>query len=233
MKFNLGVAMMALLSLGTINAQEDIDNGEFLKQENFKGLYLGGLAGTNGYGGELKYIFNKRFTIKASYETLNLSVDFDLGQGNMDYATTLDYTSGGISVLVDYNFTRNLYLSAGVLFNDFNPTVAGSPKDMQYGDITIPGDLLGAFEFAVKPDMQVSPYAGIGVRSFFGKKKRVVFHTEVGAFYLGAPQIEIKATGILAPTANPVHEQQGNLEKQVEQYTFLPAVKLGLAVKLF
>ncbi len=203
-------------------------------KKNFKGLYIGGVASTNGWGGELKYIFNKHFTIKSSYETLNFSTDYSFNESDINYDATFDYKTGGISLLGDFNFTRNLYVSAGILFNDFNPQITGhAASDLVYGDITIPASKVGSFEFSINPEMSISPYAGIGIRAFFGKNKRVVFNTEIGMFYMGSPEIEIEATGLLAPTADPAHGQKETFENQLEQYKIYPVLKLNLAVKLF
>ena len=203
-------------------------------QEDFKGFYIGGVLSTNGWGGEIKYILNKRFTIKSSFETLNFSSDYSFNESDIDYDATFDYKTGGISLLGDFNFTRNLYVSAGILLNDFNPKITGqAASDLEYGDITIPASMVGDFDFSIKPGMKVSPYAGLGVRAFFGEKKRVVFNTEVGMSYMGSPEIEIEATGLLAPTADPAHGQKETFENQLKQYKFYPVLKLNLAVKLF
>lgn len=213
------------------NAQDEFPTS---LKENFKGFYVGGVASTNGWGGEVKYIFNKHFTIKSSYETLKFSHDFGFNENDMDYDATFDYKSGGISLLGDFNFTRNLYVSAGILLNDFNPKITGqAASELEYGDITIPASKVGDFAFNIKPEMKVSPYAGLGFRAFFGENKRVVLNTEIGVFYMGPPDIEIEATGLLAPTADPAHGQKETFENQLEQYKFFPVLKLNLAVKLF
>jgi hypothetical protein len=214
-----------------VNAQEKIPT---TYQEDFKGFYIGGVLSTNGWGGEVKYIINKRFTIKSSFETLNLSSDYSFNESDIEYDATFKYKTGGISLLGDFNYTRNLYVSAGILFNDFNPKITGhAASDLEYGDITIPASQVGDFVFSIKPGMKVSPYAGLGFRAFFGEKKRVVFNTEIGMFYMGSPEIEIEATGLIAPTADPAHGQKETFENQLEQYKFYPVLKLNLAIKLF
>jgi hypothetical protein len=228
----LGLVVLTIFSVLITNAQENVPN--IGKTEEFKGFYLGGTASTNGWGGEVKYIFTKRLTAKTGYETLNLSQDFGFSENDIDYDATLDYKTGGIFVLGDFNFTRNLYISTGVLFNSFSPKVNGyAVSDLQYGDITIPASMIGDFELTVTPELTVSPYGGLGIRSFFGKNKTVVLNTEVGFYYLGPPQLDIKATGLLSPTADPVHGQKEKLEYQFEQYKFYPVFKLNLAIKLF
>jgi hypothetical protein len=142
--------------------------------------------------------------------------------------------TGGISLLGNFNFTRNFYLSAGVLFNSFNPKITGdAASGLEYGDIIIPPSMVGDFEFTIEPQLQVSPYGSVGFRSFFGKNKRVVLNTELGMYYMGPPKINISASGLLAPTADPAHGQKEILENQIEQYKFYPVLKLILAVKLF
>ncbi len=223
--------ILLLSSYHLSNAQDKISTNY---KEDFKGLYVGGVVSTNGWGGEVKYIFNKHFTIKSSYETLNFSSDYSFNESDINYDATFDYKTGGISLLGDFNFTRNLYVSAGILFNDFNPQIKGhAASDLEYGDIIIPASKVGDFEFIIKPGMKVSPYAGIGLRAFFGENKRVIFNTEIGMFYMGSPEIEIEATGLLAPTADPAHGQKETFENQLEQYKFYPVLKLNLAVKLF
>lgn len=204
------------------------------ESDNFKGYYLGATGSTNGWGGEVKYLFNKQFTVKSGYETLKLKYDFSFEENDVDYDATMDYKTGGIYLLGDFNYTRNLYISAGALFNQFKPGISGyATSGIQYGDITIPAEMVGEFTFTIKPGLTVSPYASLGARSFFGKQKRVMLNTEIGFYYMGPPEVEIEATGLIAPTADPAHGQKERLEKQIEQYKFYPVFKLTLAVKLF
>ena len=204
------------------------------ESDNFKGYYLGATGSTNGWGGEVKYLFNKQFTVKSGYETLKLKYDFSFEENDVDYDATMDYKTGGFYLLGDFNYTRNLYISAGALFNQFKPGISGyATSGIQYGDITIPAEMVGEFTFTIKPGLTVSPYASLGARSFFGRQKRVMLNTEIGFYYMGPPEVEIEATGLIAPTADPAHGQKERFEKQIEQYKFYPVFKLTLAVKLF
>jgi len=227
----LALIIFAMFGIFNSRAQEVISESD---PDVFKGFYLGGIISTNGWGGEVKYVFNKRFTVRGGYETLNLAYTFDYTQEDIDFETNLDYNTGSVFLLGDFSYTRNLYLSGGVMFNSFNPQVSGyATSGMKYGDITIPASMVGDFTFTITPETKVSPYAALGVRSFFGKKKSVLWTTEVGFFYFGSPQVDIEASGLIAPTADPAHGQKEKLEYQVEQYKFYPVVKMGLAIKLF
>lgn len=227
----LALIIFAMFGIFNSRAQEVIPESD---PDVFKGFYLGGIISTNGWGGEVKYLFNKRFTVKAGYETLNLTENINYHQEEVDFETSIDYKTGSVFLLGDFFYTRNLYLSGGVMFNSFNPVVTGyATSDMQYGDITIPASMIGDFKITLTPELKISPYAALGVRSFFGKKKSVMWTTEVGCFYMGAPEVDIEASGLIAPTADPAHGQKEILEYQIEQYKFYPVVKMGIAVKLF
>lgn len=228
----LGLLTFAIFQLLVTYAQEVVP--ATTNPIDYKGFYFGATISTNGWGGEVKYVFNKRFTVRTGYETLKLSENIDYSQDDIDFETSLDYKTGSIFVLGDFFYTRNLYLSGGVMFNSFSPVITGyATSDLQYGDITIPASMVGDFTFTVTPELKISPYASVGVRCFFGKKKSVLWTTEVGCFYMGAPQVEIEASGLAAPTADPTHGQKENLESQIEQYKFYPVVKMGLTLKLF
>lgn len=226
------IAFLLILITGFSNGQETTPQST--NNSDFHGLYAGGVASTNGWGGELKYLLTKHFTVKAGFEKLNLSYDFSFDENDIDYDATMDYLTGGIFLLADFNYTKNLYVSGGILFNSFKPELTGTAaSSLEFGDISIPASEVGDFHFSLSPDLKISPYGGVGVRSFLGKRKKVALNFETGIYYMGPPQIDIEATGLLAPTADPAHQQKEIFEKQLEQYKFYPVVKLNLAVKLF
>lgn len=232
-KIGLFISLI-LLFIATFNSvAQESDSLENNNVQN-KGMYLGAQASTNGWGFDARYIFNKVITLKLGFERLNFSTSYDFNEGDIDYEAILDYKTGGISLLLDFNYTKNLYISVGGALNLLNPKIKGAAvSEMQYGDITIPASMVGDFVFSLTPSMDVSPYAGVGVRSFIGAKDRVVFSFEIGSYYLGAPNVEIEATGLLTPTADPAHGQAELLESQLSQYKFYPVIKLNLAIKLF
>lgn len=228
----LFMVLLFLVMSMVVLAQEE--NVTPVESENFKGLYVGATISTNGWGGEVKYLFNKRFTVKSGYEAIKLKYDFSFDENDIDYDASMDFKTGGIYLLGDFNYTRNLYISAGALFNKFQPEISGyAVSGFQYGDINIPAEMVGEFTFTIEPGLSVSPYASLGARAFFGKQKRVVLNTEIGCYYMGPPNIEIEASGLIAPTADPAHGQKERLEEQIEQFKFYPVLKLTLAVKLF
>jgi hypothetical protein len=234
MKHNVFIVSIAFLFLSssTVSGEEE----DILLKSHYvnQGLYLGGQASTNGWGFDVRYIINKTITIKTGFERLKLTHDFNFVESNIDFNAELDYKTGGIFLMADFNIINPLYLSIGAAQNTFKPQVKGfAVGDMKYGDITIPSSQVGDFTFTLMPGMKLSPYAGIGLRKFIGEKERASFFFESGLYYLGSPEVEIEANGFLAPTADPAHGQKELLANQFSQYNIYPVVKFSLALKLF
>jgi len=198
------------------------------------GMYLEGQASTNGWGFDLRYMLNKTITLKAGFESLTLTHNFDFVESNIDFDAELDYQTGSVFLMADFNIIKLLYISIGAAQNTFKPQIKGiAVSDMKYGDIIIPSSKIGNFKFTLKPGLKMSPYAGIGLRKFIGTKERASFFFESGLYYLGSPKVEIEASGFFAPTADPAHGQKERIENQFSQYNIYPVVKFSLALKLF
>jgi hypothetical protein len=198
------------------------------------GFFAGGQASTNGLGFNVKYILNKRFTLKTGYETLGFSRSFEFDENDIEYAADLNYNTGGLFLLADFYYTPGLYISGGVIFNKFQPELDGRAiGDLNYGDIVIPASEVGDFNFYFEPEIKTSPYLAIGFRKFSGKAKRVSYHFETGLYFMGNPDVEIETTGLLEPTSSEAHGQERYLEEQFSAYKYYPVVKFDIAVRLF
>ena len=216
-----------------IQAQE-ISENENIQAVHSTGFYLGGQASTNGLGFNLRYMAGKKLTLKTGIESLNLWRNFEFDESDISYNAELNYKTGGIFFLADFFYARSLYLSGGLILNNFQPKLEGvASSDFQYGDIIIPASDVGDFSIHFEPGLKVSPYIGAGIRHFFGKSQSVNFTFETGLYYMGPPQVKIETTGLLAPTSDPDHGQQLLLEDQFSTYKFYPVVKLALAIRLF
>jgi hypothetical protein len=228
----LGLATLFTFMVLLVSAQE-FEQEKPLTAAN-TGLYAGGQASTNGLGLQLGYILGKRITLRSGLETMNLNKSFGFDENDISYNANLKYKTGGVFLMADYYYTTRLYFSAGGVMNSFHPNITGEAAgDLQYGDITIPASEVGEFTFSVEPSLKFSPYLGAGFRKFLGARERVVYNFETGFYYMGAPNIAIEATGLLAPTANPAHGKESYLESQFENYKIYPIVKFNLALRLF
>ncbi len=234
MKQANSIALFIFFLFIVINISARENKPEEQDNINNKGMYLSGQLSTNGWGTDIRYVFNRTFTLKAGLERLNLNSNMDFNESGIDYVLDLDYRTGGIFLMADINYTKNLYITLGAAQNSLNPQIKGeAANDLPYGDIVIPAAMIGDFTFTLSPSMKISPYAGLGFRGFMGAKERVVCFLETGFYYLGPPNIDIEANGLLAPTADPTLGQNEIFEKQFSQYQFYPVIKLNLAIKLF
>ena len=225
----------ALLTTMTLfaNAQDELA-GSLPKYSSYKGFYFGGSASTNGWGFNARYAFNDWFSLKTGFETLSFTYDFDFDEYDIDYVANLDYQTGGILLLADFSYTRNLYISAGVVLNSFNPEVEGfAASDYNFGDIIIPAEDIGTFKISAEPGLKAAPYVGAGYQAFMGRSKRLTFNFETGLYYMGAPDFTIESTGLLAPTSDPSLGQEEYLESQFDAYKIYPVIKLNLAYRIF
>ncbi|WP_167605597.1 hypothetical protein [Maribellus sediminis] len=226
--------MAVLLMYGLhVSAQDDQFPTSY-KTTDFSGFYLGGNASTNGWGFNAKYVFNNWFALKTGFETMNFTHNFDFDENGIDYNAYFDYQSGGVLFLGDFSYTKNLYISTGIIANSFKPAVDGrAVGDYQLGDITIPAEDIGTFSMNMKPGLKVSPYVGAGYQAFMGRAKRLTFNFEMGIYYMGAPVLTIESDGLLSPTSDPAFGQAEYLSDQFSAYKIYPVIKLNLAYRIF
>lgn len=228
-----GLIFVFSLFFSSVYAQNNSESGKNANAET-KGLFIGGQASTNGLGFNLRYMFGERLTLKTGIETLSLNYNFKFDENDISYDAAFDYKTGGLFLLADYFYTKSLYITGGAVLNDFQPKLEGiAASDMKYGDITIPASKVGGFSMQFEPGLKISPYAGIGFRRFIGKKKLVTYNFETGMYYIGPPKVNLDATGLLQPTADPAHGQKQYLENQFSVYKYYPVVKFAIAIRLF
>jgi hypothetical protein len=227
-------SLIFLILCATISAQSQENSTSNKKASTYRGLYLGASASTNGWGVNARYAFNDKFSLRTGYESLSFSYDFDFSESDISYDAEFDFKTGGILLLADYTFTKNLYISGGVIFNSYNPEITGiAVSDLEYGDIIIPAEDIGTFKIEAKSELKVSPYVGAGYQAFMGKRNGVVFRFETGLYYMGPPDLTIEADGLLAPSADPDLGHDEYLEYQFDAYKIYPVIKLNLAIKIF
>ena len=228
----LGLLFLFLCGLNVSHAQENIPKNSLKPQTS--GFYTGGHASTNGLGAHIGYVASTRFTFRTGFETLKLNHNFGFEENDISYEANVDYKTGGVFLLADFYYTKRLYVTIGGLVNSFQPGIKGyATSDFQYGDITIAAEDVGTFGFMVEPELKYSPYAGLGVRRFIGKKQKVLYSFEAGMYYMGAPNLTIETTGLLAPTGDPDQGQEEYLEDQFSAYRIYPVVKFNFAFRIF
>ncbi|MDO5571535.1 MAG: hypothetical protein Q4F97_08770 [Bacteroidales bacterium] len=204
-------------------------NGFTQKSENVFGIGLSG--STNGVGGGLYWQPTSRWKLSLNGEYMpKINVNTEIEESKVTVDLDAKYKTGGVFLTGGYQFLRFMYVVGGVGVNFFNANGIGTPHSIEYGDITLEPSTVGTLTLDVKSGAKIAPYIGIG----FGKqapKRRVSLSAEIGTYYMGAPKLDIVATGMLEPTQEATHIQQ--LQDEFSQFKFYPVLKLSLTIKLF
>ncbi len=186
---------------------------------------------TLGIGGNVYYNVIPKFTVRAGFDAIGVKFNTDINQSDISLKAKFKVRTSGFSVGADYQFLNFMYVAGGIGLFRFKPEGHGIPtSSISFGDIEIKPETIGTLDIKVRQGFSVSPYLGIG----FGKlapKKKVSFAFEIGTYYMGSPKLDIYATGMLEPSADPDHV--ATLQKQFKQYRFYPVVKFSLGIKLF
>jgi hypothetical protein len=235
MKIYLLPCLILFLCTSFLNSSgQDISEPGHEPFDTRKGFYAGGQASTNGLGFNFRYILNRRFSLSTGIETMRVVRNFEINGYGVPFNAKVDYKTGGLFLMGELFYTRSLYLSAGIISNNFQPQAEGSPlSSIRYGDIILQPSTIGTLSVQVEPEYRYSPYAGLGIRRFFDKKQIVSCNFETGLFYMGAPEMHLEATGLFLPTADPANGKEEYLETQFSAYKYYPVVKAGIAVRLF
>ncbi|CAI8219126.1 MAG: Uncharacterised protein [SAR116 cluster bacterium] len=191
-----------------------------------------GKASTSGVGVELGYRFSPKFLVKAGYDSFGLDFNANLESDiNIDLNSTVN--TGTLGLLVDYAIARKLYLSAGLLLNNFETSITGTViEDYQFGDVIISKENLGSISWQIEPASKIAPYLGIGFGRLLGSSKLINSSIEFGVIYQGSTSVGINANGVFSPNSDPSFSQNLVLEGSLESFTLYPVLKLNLALNL-
>lgn len=197
-------------------------------------LGLGLKAGTTGLGADAILRFHPKMDVRAGFDNASYGYDFTFDQNDIVYNAEADIKLGTVSALFDYHPTNWFFISAGAAYNLFKIEVSGmAQEDIPYGDISIPKESIGNFNFTAGPGNKISPYLGLGLGNTLGVSKHVAFAFEMGAFFQGSPDLTVISDGLLAPTSDPAHGKEELFENQISQYNIYPLIKISLSYRIF
>jgi hypothetical protein len=218
-----------------------INDSLFLPKK--KGISIGILGTTNGLGLQIsRQIGHKnKLALKLSgtyflYPIKNLLVTIDGKNiyffGNSLFGTKLlvngEIQLGSANLMLDYHPFKNAFkISTGfaLLFSQLN--FIATPRDsLKQGDISIAPEEQGNIYYGLKTQL-ACPYLGIGLGRAI-PKKRVNLNFEIGVYYVGAPKLNFKTTGMLEPTSL----EEAKLKDNIKNYQLLPVISLTLNIKL-
>jgi len=199
-------------------------------------LAIGVSASTNGIGGWVSTAFNNRFGLRLGFEKMEINInEFDFDLNGQDLAITPNIQSGGISLMADFYALKWLYLSTGFVYSfmDFS-AVATSGSPIVVGDITLTPNDIGELTVGIEPDHRFSPCITIGLGRNIASKKRLAFSLEMGAYFMGAYQVNMSGTKLFEANGDPANIQPLNdALRDISWSGVYPIIKLGLSYRLF
>jgi len=194
-------------------------------------------AGTLGLGAE----FNVGLT-----ETLNLRVGYSL----YDHDDTIDDTDvtydgelklRNATALLDWHaFNGGFRFSFGAVGAGTEVDVVGEPTGGTYeiGDQVFTAAQVGSLRGQIEMGNSVAPYVGIGWGNTVDEGGRVTFLLDLGAVYMGSPEVNLTATcGIAVPAAtclqlqNEVQREEDELADDATDYEWYPVIGIGMAIR--
>lgn len=186
-------------------------------------------AGTGGFGGGVAVgaLPTVNVRVEGSYFTYSRD-DLEL---DGDYRA--DIIAEGrlmlVSALADWHpMGGGFRFSAGAMYNATEGSGSISPDEpVEVGTRTYTPQEIGNLSATIRPGITIAPYGGVGFGRAIGRRVGVLF--DIGAVYLGSPEVDITATGMLAPTAQEAEQIEENLA-WVQVY---PMISLGLTIRPF
>jgi hypothetical protein len=141
-----------------------------------------------------------------------------------------DMSSNTIPLLLAYYpFKNSIHAKIGIAFSSHTTTIDIAPlQNYTYGNLMFASGDIGIISFDVNR-AAIQPYLGVG----YGRtspKKRVGITLDLGCFYHGKPQLKLKATEALSPTAN--ESNQNVLNNAFRTFTLYPFLNLSINVKI-
>ena len=201
-----------------------------LKKEGVPGnTALGIHFGFPGFGADFGYKFNEYFMGRFRFNYLNINLqDFPLNYQGQSLTMNFAMQFSNFDLMMDIHpFGSKFKIIAGVGY--FNKGLiegsGGFTETLTFGEIEFEPADIGVIGLS-NEFPSIAPYLGFG----FGRavpKKGVGFGIEMGSYYMGKPNTEIIATGMMSDTK----EQEEQLRENLSSFRWLPFMSLRLSFK--
>ncbi len=209
--------------------QEESQTIETPKASSDFGLALGVKTNTLGFGGEVIAQIKPKIHLRLGATYFNYKVNMAPYEEFVSGTGTVN--TGGISLLANFHLGRVFFLSAGAIYNLTEARVQGvSAKSVFVGSIEVQPEDVGHVDLSIKPQLGISPYAGIGIGRAISKNKVVSFAFELGTLYIKQPEAQLTTTGMLKPTSS--QEQVDQLNENLSWINLYPMLSFQLSFRI-
>lgn len=197
-------------------------------------------VGTTGYGGALLWSVNPYVGLALGYNGGDISWRNDLSVNGTKYDMSMNDKTAYLNAELrpwgasDNTFARGVYVAAGVGYIDNQYDLT---KRSQDGSITVNGNKYlynGAIEGKQKFQNDLAPYLGLGIAPKINKNWGVF--GEVGAYYTGNPDVNLRGTGEFTNVSGNNYAQfqkdlaaEENKIRNDDKYRWMPVGKVGVS----
>lgn len=221
----IALVLFGLCLAGSVTAAEDVNR-----------FSAGVTGGTLGLGAEVGYAFSPRVRIRGLAAGLDASHDIEPdGQSDLRYDADVELRNA--AAFVDFHpFSGNFRVSAGMVVSDNSGDGSATCRQTfcNFGDgsnILVQGDRV---DVDVEFSDAAHPYLGIGWSSTPDSTGDWLFSIDLGATYLGDPDVDASISG--PSSGNPLAQQEveneeRNIEDDLEDFEFYPVVMIGAAYR--
>lgn len=184
-------------------------------------------GGSQGLGGEVALKIINKVNMRVGGNMLNYTYFYETA-ANEDYDVDARASLQNFSALLDWHpFGSSLRLSGGLAYNlnTFESDLLPKQDYTVGGDVFLAEDLGQLFtEVSFNP---LAPVFTMGFGNAF-RGKRLGLNMEGGVMLQGAPQVEMRATEFLEPSA----EQAPVLENNISWFSMYPIFTLSLYYRI-
>jgi len=213
--------IVLLFSNGFVSAQNQ--NG-LLRTEKHPKWFVGIKFSTFGIGIEGRRVLFDKFHFRGGINYIK--INYPLEKIRQDMQGNIGVAPSGVATIFDYWLHKNIFLSAGTIFNFTKITIDGKLSDsVMIGDIEMLIDEVGHINADLFPGYFVSPYLGIGFGQNIAQTKKISFIFESGILFHGRPKVKLSATRMLTPTASAA--QETIIEENLALLSVYPIVSIS------
>ena len=200
------------------------NQGAFIRAEKLP-KWLGGIKiSTFGIGIEGRRILSNKFHLRGGISYLK--INYPLEKVRQDMQGEIGVSPSGVAAIFDYWLHKNIFLSAGTIFNFTKISISGKlSESVMIGDIEMLPDEVGHINADLFPGYFVSPYLGFGFGQNIAQTKNISFLFESGILFHGQPKVKLSATGMLTPTASAA--QETIIEENIDPLSIYPIVSIS------
>ncbi|CAA0093660.1 Uncharacterised protein [Zhongshania aliphaticivorans] len=202
---------------------------------------------TIGPGIELSYKVNSGFGVRAAWQQLSTSFDFQPEDENgvpgdeLKYRGDLDLKNG--SIFADWYPANNVFrITAGILLNNSGTTLttncetntsdAIATNSCEVGGTSVPSGDIAELRTHIDFEEELAPYIGIGWA--FQNNPHWHFNIDLGLAYLGQANVDIQSSGSCNSSSAcraQLDAEEREIEEDMESLEIFPVAKLGFGYR--